>query len=102
MDMRVAYEDAVRLAAQDQELAGLDILADAQQYFPWETPAFQLEPIFHYNTEWSRASDPGGLLNTIKKYEKFYMAECVEKIRWVRTHIRGRAGSHARGNQEAV
>jgi len=27
--------------------AGLDILADAQQYMPWETPAFQIEPIFH-------------------------------------------------------
>ncbi len=51
MDLRIAYEDAVRLAAQDQEWAGLDILADAQQYMPWETPAFQIEPIFHYNTE---------------------------------------------------
>jgi len=34
MDLRIAYEDAVRLAAQDQELDGLDILADAEQYMP--------------------------------------------------------------------
>jgi len=89
MDLRIAYEDAVRLAAQDQERAGLDILADAQQYFPWETPAFQLEPIFHYNTEMVEGFRPWGPPNSIKKYEKFYMAECVEKIRWVRPIFEG-------------
>ncbi|GAC1393894.1 MAG: methionine synthase [Ktedonobacteraceae bacterium] len=89
MDLRIAYEDAVRLAAQDQERAGLDILSDAQQYFPWETPAFQLEPIFHYNTEMIEGFRPWGPPNSIKKYEKFYMAECVEKIKWVRPIFEG-------------
>jgi 5-methyltetrahydropteroyltriglutamate--homocysteine methyltransferase len=89
MDLRIAYEDAVRLAAQDQELAGLDILADAQQYMPWETPAFQIEPIFHYNTEMLEGFRPWGPPNSIKKYEKFYMSECVEKIRWVRPIFEG-------------
>lgn len=89
MEMRVAYEDAVRLAAQDQERAGLDILADAQQYFPWGAPAFQLEPIFHYNTEMLEGFRPWGPPNSIKKYEKFYMAECVDKIRWVRPIFEG-------------
>src|SRR5258708_27327695 len=74
MDLRIAYEDAVRLAAQDQELAGLDILADAQQYIPWETPAFQIEPIFYYNKEMLEGFPPSGPPNSIKKYEKFYMA----------------------------
>jgi 5-methyltetrahydropteroyltriglutamate--homocysteine methyltransferase len=89
MELRVAYEDAVRLAAQDQEWAGLDILADAQQYFPWGVPAFQLEPIFHYNTEMLEGFRPWGPPNSIKKYEKFYMAECVDKIRWVRPIFEG-------------
>jgi 5-methyltetrahydropteroyltriglutamate--homocysteine methyltransferase len=89
MEARVAYEDAVRLAAQDQEWAGLDILADAQQYFPWGVPAFQLEPIFHFNTEMIEGFRPWGPPNSIKKYEKFYMAECVGKIRWVRPIFEG-------------
>jgi len=89
MDLRIAYEDAVRLAAQDQELAGLDILADAQQYMPWESPAFQIEPIFHYNTEMLGGFRPWGPPNSIKKYEKFYMSECVEKIHWVRPIYEG-------------
>ena len=89
MDLRIAYEDAVRLAAQDQELAGLDILADAQQHMPWESPAFQIEPIFHYNTEMLGGFRPWGPPNSIKKYEKFYMSECVEKIHWVRPIYEG-------------
>src|SRR5260221_2828617 len=50
MDLRIAYEDAVRLAAQDQEPGGLGRLADAQQYRPPATPAVQTDAILHYNT----------------------------------------------------
>src|SRR5258708_9944979 len=32
---------------------------------------------------------PWGPPNSIKKYEKFYMAACVEKIRWVRPIFEG-------------
>src|SRR5947209_20603922 len=66
MDIRVAYEDAVRLAAQDQERAGLDILADAQQYFPWEVPVCQIKLIFHFNTVLMVAFRPCDPHNDIK------------------------------------
>src|SRR5260221_9247954 len=56
---------------------------------PWETPAFQIEPIFHYNTEMLEGFRPWGPPNSIKKYEKFYMAEWVEKIRWARPIFEG-------------
>jgi methionine synthase II (cobalamin-independent) len=43
--IRVAYEDAVRLCAQDQERAGLDILADGQTDV-WEDKAADMMPLF--------------------------------------------------------
>jgi len=38
MYQRTLYEDAVRLAVKDQDLAGLDIVTDGNQYFEGETP----------------------------------------------------------------
>ena len=35
---RTLYEDAVRLCVKDQDLAGLDIVTDGNQYFQGETP----------------------------------------------------------------
>jgi 5-methyltetrahydropteroyltriglutamate--homocysteine methyltransferase len=87
--IRVAYEDAVRLCAQDQERAGLDILADGQQYFDWETPGMQLEPIFHYITEMLEGFQPWGPPNPVPKYAAFYMADCVGEIRRVRSLFDG-------------
>ena len=50
-NLRVAYEDASKIVAWEQELAGLHILCDGAQYYEWEAPGFQLEPIFHYIPE---------------------------------------------------
>src|SRR5260370_29847916 len=73
MDLRIAYEDAVRLAAQDQELAGLDILAEAPQYKPWETPALQIVPIFCYNTEIIVGFRPLGTYHSTHIYGIFFL-----------------------------
>src|SRR5216683_700771 len=45
-NLRVAYEDACKICAHEQEKAGLDILCDGAPYYEWEAPGFQLEPIF--------------------------------------------------------
>jgi 5-methyltetrahydropteroyltriglutamate--homocysteine methyltransferase len=87
--IRVAYEDAVRLCAQDQERAGFDILADGQQYFDWEAPGVQLEPIFHYITEMLEGFRPWGPPNPVAKYSAFYMAECVGKVQRTRSLFEG-------------
>ena len=50
-NLRVAYEDASKICAREQELAGLDVLCDGAQYYEWEAPGFQLEPIFHFIPE---------------------------------------------------
>ena len=50
-NLRVAYEDACKICAHEQEMAGLDILCDGAQYYEWEAPGFQLEPIFHFIPE---------------------------------------------------
>ena len=50
-NLRVAYEDACKLTAREQEAAGLHILCDGAQYYEWEAPGFQLEPIFHFIPE---------------------------------------------------
>ena len=87
--IRVAYEDACRLCAQDQERAGLDILADGQQYFDWESPGLQLEPIFHYITEMLGGIKPWGPPNAQPKYAKFYQAVVAEKVTWARPIFEG-------------
>ena len=50
-NLRVAYEDACKLTAREQEAAGLHVLCDGAQYYEWEAPGFQLEPIFHFIPE---------------------------------------------------
>ena len=37
-NLRVAYEDACKICAHEQEMAGLDILCDGAQYYEWEAP----------------------------------------------------------------
>ena len=46
----MAYEDACKICAREQENAGLHVLTDGVQYYDWEAPGYQLEPIFHYIT----------------------------------------------------
>lgn len=81
---RVAYEDAVKLCAREQELAGLDVLTDGAQYYEWEAPGFQLEPIFHFIPENLGGFNPYGPPGDGAKYAPFYKAVVAEKIEWKR------------------
>jgi 5-methyltetrahydropteroyltriglutamate--homocysteine methyltransferase len=82
---RVAYEDACKLAARMQEQAGLDLLSDGHQYFEWEAPGFQLEPIFHFIPENLGGFNPHGPPGQGPKYKYFYEAEVVGPITWERS-----------------
>ena len=81
---RVTYEDAVKLCAHEQERAGLDILTDGVQYYEWEAPGFQLEPIFHFIPENLGGCRPYGPPGEGVKYGPFYKAVVAEKIEWLR------------------
>lgn len=81
---RVAYEDASKICAREQEKAGLDILCDGAQYYEWEAPGFQLEPIFHFIPENLGGFRPYGPPGDGAKYAPFYKAVVAEKIEWKR------------------
>ncbi|GAC1309505.1 MAG: methionine synthase [Vulcanimicrobiaceae bacterium] len=83
-NLRVTYEDASKLCARDQEEAGLDILCDGAQYYEWEAPGFQLEPIFHFIPENLGGFTPYGPPGDGQKYEPFYKAIVTGKIEWIR------------------
>lgn len=83
-NLRVTYEDACKLCAREQEEAGLDILTDGAQYYEWEAPGFQLEPIFHFITENLGGCAPFGPPGEGAKYKPFYRSVINGKIEWVR------------------
>jgi 5-methyltetrahydropteroyltriglutamate--homocysteine methyltransferase len=83
-NIRIAYEDASKICAHEQELAGLDILCDGAQYYEWEAPGFQLEPIFHFIPENLGGFRPYGPPGDGAKYAPFYKAIVAEKIEWKR------------------
>jgi 5-methyltetrahydropteroyltriglutamate--homocysteine methyltransferase len=83
-NLRVTYEDACKLCAREQEEAGLDILTDGAQYYEWEAPGFQLEPIFHFLPENLGGFKPYGPPGDGAKYKPFYKAVVAEKVTWVR------------------
>ena len=60
-NLRVAYEDAVKLCAAEQQAAGLHVLTDGVQYYEWEAPGFQLEPIFRPTTRPTSPDHPASL-----------------------------------------
>ena len=70
-NLRVAYQDACQICAYEQEKAGLDILTDGVQYYDWEAPGYQLEPIFHYITENLGGCAPYGPPGQGVKYRPF-------------------------------
>ena len=82
---RVAYEDACKICAREQENAGLDILCDGAQYYEWEAPGFQLEPIFHFIPENLGGFVPYGPPGEGAKYRPFYQALVKGKITWERS-----------------
>jgi 5-methyltetrahydropteroyltriglutamate--homocysteine methyltransferase len=83
-NLRVTYEDACKVCAHEQELAGLDILVDGAQYYEWEAPGFQLEPIFHFIPENLGGFTPYGPPGDGAKYKPFYKAIVHGKVEWVR------------------
>ena len=83
-NLRVTYEDACKLCAREQEEAGLDILTDGAQYYEWEAPGFQLEPIFHFIPENLGGFVPYGPPGDGPKYKPFYRATVTGKITWLR------------------
>jgi 5-methyltetrahydropteroyltriglutamate--homocysteine methyltransferase len=83
-NLRVTYEDASKICAREQELAGLDILCDGAQYYEWEAPGFQLEPIFHFIPENLAGFEPYGPPGDGVKYAPFYKAVVSGKIEWKR------------------
>jgi 5-methyltetrahydropteroyltriglutamate--homocysteine methyltransferase len=83
-NLRVTYEDACKLCAREQEEAGLDVLTDGAQYYEWEAPGFQLEPIFHFIPENLGGFAPYGPPGEGAKYKPFYRAVVKDKIEWVR------------------
>jgi 5-methyltetrahydropteroyltriglutamate--homocysteine methyltransferase len=84
-NLRVAYEDASKLTAREQELAGLDVLCDGAQYYEWEAPGFQLEPIFHFIPENLGGFAPYGPPGDGAKYAPFYKAQVTGPIEWKRS-----------------
>lgn len=88
-NLRVAYEDASKLCARDQEEAGLDLLTDGHQYYEWEAAGFQLEPIFHFIPEMLGGFQPYGPPGDSKKYQYFYKPEVTSKIEWKRPIFEG-------------
>lgn len=84
-NLRVAYEDASKICAHEQEAAGLDVLCDGAQYYEWEAPGFQLEPIFHFIPENLGGFRPYGPPGDGAKYAPFYKATVAEKIEWKRS-----------------
>jgi 5-methyltetrahydropteroyltriglutamate--homocysteine methyltransferase len=88
-NLRVAYEDAVKICAKEQEDAGLHVLCDGAQYYEWEAPGFQLEPIFHYIPEMLGGITPYGPPGDGAKYAPFYKGRVTGKVEWVRPIFEG-------------
>jgi 5-methyltetrahydropteroyltriglutamate--homocysteine methyltransferase len=84
-NLRVAYEDACKICAREQEKAGLHILCDGAQYYEWEAPGFQLEPIFHFIPENLGGFAPYGPPGEGAKYRPFYQAVVKGPITWERS-----------------
>src|SRR4029078_12829060 len=88
-NLRVAYEDASKICAHEQEMAGLHILCDGAQYYEWEAPGFQLEPIFHFIPEMLGGIDTRGAPGDGVKYKPFYKGTVNSKVEWVRPIFEG-------------
>ena len=82
MYQRTLYEDAVRLCVKDQDLAGLDIVTDGNQYFQGETPYDKIQILFvPLRLAGFRAYGPPG---SVVGMEHYFRPVVAEKIRWVR------------------
>ena len=82
MFQRTLYEDAVRLCVKDQDLAGLDIVTDGNQYFQGETPYDKIQMLLvplrlnGFRPYGPPGNEPGT--------EQYFRPVVGEKIQWVR------------------
>jgi 5-methyltetrahydropteroyltriglutamate--homocysteine methyltransferase len=81
MHQRTLYEDAVRLCVKDQDLAGLDIVADGNQYFQGETRYDKIQWLLvNLRLEGFRSYGPPGPPGM----EAYFRPIVHQPIRWVR------------------
>lgn len=79
---RTLYEDAVRLCVKDQDLAGLDIVTDGNQYFQGETPYDKIQMLLvPLRLHGFRPYGPPGLMPGMEHY---FRPIVYDRIRWVR------------------
>jgi 5-methyltetrahydropteroyltriglutamate--homocysteine methyltransferase len=79
---RTLYEDAVRLCVKDQDLAGLEIVTDGNQYFQGETPYDKIQMLLvPLRLQGFRPYGPPGLTPNMEHY---FRPIVHDKIRWVR------------------
>ena len=82
MYQRALYEDAVRLCVKDQDLAGLDIVTDGNQYFQGETPYDKVQMLLvPLRLNGFRAYGPAG---NVSGTEQYFRPIVAEKVSWVR------------------
>lgn len=82
MYRRTLYEDAVRLCVKDQDLAGLDVVTDGNQYFQGETPYDKAQmTLFPLRLNGFRPYGPPGEAPGTQDYFRPVVAE---KVAWVR------------------
>jgi 5-methyltetrahydropteroyltriglutamate--homocysteine methyltransferase len=82
MFQRTLYEDAVRLCVKDQDLAGLDIVTDGNQYFQGETPYDKIQMLLvPLRLHGFRGYGPPG---PAAGMEQYFQPVVHDKVRWVR------------------
>ena len=82
MYQRTLYEDAVRLAVKDQDLAGLDIVTDGNQYFEGETPYDKIQMLLvPLRLHGFRGYGPPG---AVPGMEQYFRPVVHDRVRWVR------------------
>ena len=82
MYQRTLYEDAVRLAVKDQDLAGLDIVTDGNQYFEGETPYDKIQMLLvPLRLHGFRGYGPPG---EVPGMEQYFRPVVHDRVRWVR------------------
>jgi 5-methyltetrahydropteroyltriglutamate--homocysteine methyltransferase len=82
MYQRTLYEDAVRLCVKDQDLAGLDIVTDGNQYFQGETRYDKIQWLLvNMRLHGFRPYGPPGPMAGMEHY---FRPVVHDKIRWVR------------------
>ena len=79
---RTLFEDAVRLAVKDQDLAGLDVVTDGNQYFQGETPYDKVQMhLVPLRLHGFRGYGPPGL---VAGMEGYFRPVVHDRVRWVR------------------